>query len=300
MTETSLRTRGNLICTIRVEASSLRGDGGREYPRLIIPTRLDFSEIGNRVHFLFSIQTRLFLPDPDTRIADGLVECHPVAVRVPFMANPDFEFPLDLRCLERMEQHRRGDQKLRVYFNVLFVLLDTLQVQQGVVSHATKEVFQDFERQEVFLDITVPQSHWTRILPSLGWNSIDMIEIPIPSTLSEEFGKSADELQHARSYFVNGDYDKTVEHCRNAIEPVKVKLPELKKMAESETAYEWVREIGISTCEWIDKIYKKTRDLSAKPHHIPSMGHFDRHEAQTVLMFTVSFLAYLGRLLRSE
>jgi len=99
----------------------------------------------------------------------------------------------------------------------------------------------------------------------------------------DTFQNAQEELVQAQDYFMQGDYDKVVEHCRNALEPLKKLLPEIKTLLTN-SKYEWITEVGKATYEWIDKIYKKTRDVSSIPHHPPSIGHFSRFEAHGIMI----------------
>jgi len=161
----------------------------------------------------------------------------------------------------------------------------------------TRDIFTDYKDSWARFDIEIPQSHWLKVLKSFGYGFTKILELPNTSRIiGRDFAKSINEINLAQEYFNTGDYDKAVAHCRSAIEPIKNKLPELKKRIESDTEYAWVKEIGNATYDWIEKLYQKTRDLTSKAHHLPSVGHFSRHDAEPIMLVTIALLAYAGRL----
>ena len=147
-------------------------------------------------------------------------------------------------------------------------------------------------------DIEYPQLiHEGKVL-AIGYGKVYIIEIPFPEKIEAETFKNAqEELNQAQNYIIKGDYDKVVEHCRNALETQKKIIPALKNLLTN-SKYEWIDSVNQTTFEWIDKIYKKTRDISAIPHHTPSVGHFDKFEAMSILMVTTSLLLYISKLLK--
>ena len=303
MAEQSLTIRGYRCIKIRVEATRIRGEGGPEYPRLIIPAELDLSPIGPRgeeQHFaILNVQCGLFLQDPSLKIADAINNFSPNKVHfVGHSTTYEVEFPLDQYRIERIEEKRKDDLNITVSFHLITSLCMPQVIQRNDRQVTEEFLTTDFDSTSVRLSLDVPKSHWIeKVLPSLGYGEVRIVEIPLAEGIvARESPKSLDEFMHAQEYFDKGDYDKAVEHCRTAIEPIREILHRLKGMIESNTEYDWVKEIGEATCDWLDKIYKKTRNLTSKPHHLPSVGHFSRYDAEAILLVTTALIAYVGKL----
>ncbi len=289
---------------ISLEADKISGVGGPEYPRLIIPVEFTLRPDEDRgklkAYSLLWLQSSLHIEN--MKIGEGF--SGPIAE----YSWPDvrprqvtIEIPLDLYRLEKIEERRRDDIQFQLSGSAL------------VAEHPSVPKAGPNERQEYRRDVeehtkgqfditfSIPQSHWVyKILPGLGYGKVRLIEVPIPEKIVPDTLKNAEEeLVQAQSYFMQGDYDKAVEHCRNALEPLKNRLPGIKTLLTN-SKYEWITEVGQATYDWIDTIYKKTRDLSSIPHHPPSVGHFSRFEVQAILMVTIALLSYSGKLLNQE
>ncbi|MFQ6087542.1 MAG: hypothetical protein ACE5K0_01390 [Candidatus Methanofastidiosia archaeon] len=304
MTEYSFKIRNYSDCKIRVEETKIRAEGGPEYPRLIIPVRLDLNPIkgqqGKEQRFvILNVQGSLFLQDHTFKIADAIPNFNFYKVSYPPVSiTYTIEFPLDSYRIKKIEEKRKGNMKLKLDLRFLFGLYKSMVVEK----QDTKDFLTEFESIVVQINFNVFKSHWVeKLLPSFGYGKFKIVEVPIAaSIIGEEFSKSLEELVHAQKYFNIGDYDKAVEHCRTAIEPIKDKLPQFKSMIESNTEYEWVKDVGLSTYNWLDKIYKKTRNLTSKPHHLPSVGHFSRYDAEIIMLVVTALIAYVGRISTSN
>ncbi len=289
---------------ISLEVDCINGAGEPEYPRLIIPVEFTLrpAEDNGKIKAYSLLWLKSSLHIENIKIGEGFSE--PIAE----YSWPDIrprriiiEIPLDLYRLEKIEERRRENIQLRLSGSALVA-------EHPSVPQAIPNEQQEYKRDVACFtkgnfDITfdIPQSHWVeKILPGLGYGKVKLIEIPIPEKVMPDTFKNVQaELEQAQDYFIYGDYDKVVEHCRNAIEPLKNLRPQIKILLTN-SKYEWVTEVGQATYDWIDKIYTKTRNVSSIPHHLPSIGHFSRFEAQTILMVTIALLSYSGKLLNQK
>ncbi|GFP24771.1 hypothetical protein HKBW3S25_00208 [Candidatus Hakubella thermalkaliphila] len=305
MPEETLRVSGYRDNKVRVEVTEIRGEGGPVYPQIAVPLEFVLSAAEERsgeimFYDFLQVSGSLFLQNPAVKIGDSKSEFSPYRV---LSSNQSYtyrlEIPLTQYRIERIEEARRGDIQLRLDIDTSVALYNkplrlTIQIGEPI----SEGFVTGFKRARCSLNFAIPQSHWIdKVLPGLGYGKTRIIEIPLPEkAFPEIFPQALDELSHAQRYFNEGDYDKTVAHCRNAIEPVKKELEKFREQIASDTEYEWVKTLAEETFNWLDKLYKKTRDLTSKSHHIPSVGHFSRHEAESIILVTTALLNYVGNL----
>jgi hypothetical protein len=289
---------------VDLEVDRISGVGGPAYPRLIIPVEFTLRPAEDKgkikAYSLLWLQSGLYIEN--IKIGEGF--SGPIAEYSWPHVSPhqiSIEIPLDLYRLEKIEERRRDDIQFRLSSDALVAEHPSIPKAGPNEQQEYRRDVEGFTKGHFEITFSIPQSHWVdKILPGLGYGKVKLIEIPIPEKIVPDTIKNAqEELVQAQDYFVQGDYDKAVEHCRNALEPLKELLPEIKTLLRN-SKFEWVEEVGQATYDWIDKIYKKTRDVSSIPHHPPSIGHFSRFEAQAILMVTIALLSYSGKLLKQE
>ncbi len=287
---------------ISLEVDKMSGVGGPEYPRLIIPVEFTLrpSEDSGKIktYSLLWLQSGLHMEN--IKIGEGFSE--PIAeYSWPHLSARQIiiEIPLDLYRIEKMEERRQGDIQFRLSGSALVAEHPSVAKAGPNQKQEYRRDVGNFNKGSFNITFSIPQSHWVdKILSGFGYGKVKLIEIPFQEkSIPDTFKNALEEVIQAKNYFTHGDYDKAVEHCRNALEPLKGLLPDIKTLLTN-SKNEWVAEVGQATYDWIDKIYKKTRDVSSIPHHPPSVGHFSRFEAQAILMVTIALLSYTGKLLK--
>lgn len=249
---------------ISIEADRIRGEGGPEYPRLVIP--LEFilrpaEEEGEiRAYSLLWLKSNLYIDN--IKIGEGF--SGPIAeYSWPRGSSRQItiEIPLDSYRLEKIEERRRDDIQFRLSGSALIAEHPPVTMAGSNEKQEHRRDVESFTRGQFEITFSIPLSHWVdKVLPGLGYGKVKLIEIPTLEKIEPDTFKDAqEELVQAQDYFTQGDYDKTVGHCRSALEPLKKLLPEIKTLL-TDSKYEWVKEVGQTTYEWIDKIWKKTRD----------------------------------------
>jgi len=213
------------------------------------------------------------------------------------------EFDLDQNRISHIENSRKKDSKFRLNlkFQYAFVYPNIKNTERGTI---TQNLIGDIEvaNANIHSEILIPQSEWvSKFLPAFGWHSSKLIELPTTSDLlPSEYDASIKELGEAERFFNIGDYDKSVGHCRSALDPFKDRIKEIRKIIDSETESEWAEGSLSASLVWIEKLYKRTQPLTSKPHHPPTYGHFDRQEAQIIFLVTTSLIAYIGKIFQSK
>ena len=286
-----------------INPTTIQGVGGVMWPRLMLQVTLHINEEGDR-----------FWRDRVQAIAFGMltgelvVGSETIAHIRPYSINKkrpgnlgyatdeylQLEIELDARRIEWIEQQRAGkslEAKLRI----------ALQVQ---VFGNTKDLpnfsFGLVEASSIYGEIPLacPDTQWREnVLPGLGYGKVIALELPAVSVdACKELAHSFKALEKAQRHFQQGLYDDAVAACRVALDPFfemvekegepDKRIPKLKKS--------WERTIGAATYQWLDATLSAIKTTANKPHHSPN-PHFDRFEAQLLLVVTTAVIAYVAR-----
>lgn len=203
----------------------------------------------------------------------------------------NIEIPLDARRIEWLELKRAGksfEAKLRI----------SLQVQSfGHNQHTANFACGLLEVSTIQGEIpfTVPDTHWReRVLPGLGYGKLMIVELPAVSLeVCKALDHSYKALEKAQKRFALGLYDETVGSCRVALDQFFEQvdkgdgsgktIPKLKKS--------WESRLGEATYQWLNSSLGAIKADANKPHHSPN-NHFDRLEAQMLMMITTALISY--------
>lgn len=203
----------------------------------------------------------------------------------------NIEIPLDVRRIEWIESNRAGrsfDAKLRMNLEVQVFGRDTFiePISYGLLQVSSIQGDIPF---------TIPDTQWReKVLPGLGYGKVMIVEL---SAVSLESCKALDHsykaLEKAQKQFSLGLYDESVGSCRVALdrffEPVDKgdgsgkTVPKLKKS--------WEPRLGEATYQWLNSAFGAIKTEANKPHHSPNK-HFDRLEAQMLMMITTALISY--------
>ncbi|MDD2701160.1 MAG: hypothetical protein PHH36_07955 [Sideroxydans sp.] len=209
----------------------------------------------------------------------------------PYDTHLNIEVQLDPRRIEWLEQKRAGKS-----FEA------TLKIQLQVQSFGFNQHTKDFssgllEASTIQGDIrfSVADTHWReQVLPGLGYGKVMMVELP---AVSLEACKALDHsykaLEKAQKQLALGLYDDAVGSCRVALDqffeqvdkpddPGK-KIPKLKKS--------WELRLGEATYQWLNSSLGAIKAEANTPHHSPN-NHFDRLEAQMLMMVTTALISF--------
>jgi hypothetical protein len=203
----------------------------------------------------------------------------------------NIEIPLDALRIGWIESNRAGksfEAKLRINLEVQVFGRDT---RLEPISYGLLDV------SSIHGDIPfiVPDTHWReKVLPGLGYGKVMIVELPAVSLETcKELDHSYKALEKAQKQFALGLYDEAVGSCRVALdqffEPMDKgdgsgkTIPKLKKS--------WESRLGEATYQWLDSALGAIKTEANKPHHSPN-DHFDRFEAQMLMMITTALISY--------
>jgi len=266
---------------------------------LIIPFKIEFSGTPGGYNKRMSKAEVLFFKG-ELRAKNSSIFCGESIVFTNCIFSADqksieaqFQFSFSHEIINKIEKQRTGDLALSIAVTAQTAEYEEI-ILEGKKSHS---FITGFDKASGHVDFQIAQSNWVKnLLPQMGHQSFRLIELPTASQIiSAEYATSLKELDEARKYFLNGDYDKTVAHCRSALDPFKPKKDEIKKYVSSKSEFAWAKDVMEATDEWLLKLVKSTSHFTSKPHHIPSTGHFDRMDAEIIMMVTTAIIAYIGK-----
>lgn len=266
---------------------------------LVVPYRISFSGLGSRSKG-DNLKYEVLAVKGELRTQSGILVGYSIQLTNYWLSNSelsftgqlDFSFGYDV--IQKIEKVRKGDIEFHLSVN-----FQTAIFKEYSNGEKTRDYLNTgYDRASGHIDFTIPQSSWVNtILPQTGYGTFRLIELPATSSvIPSEYAISLGELEEAKKYFLNGDYDKTVAHCRSALDPFKAKKGEIKSYIKSKSEYAWVDDVQTATDEWLNKLVKSTSHFTSKSHHGPSVGHFGRTDAEIIMMVTTSLIAYVGKL----
>jgi len=275
---------------IQIDPSRISAEGGPDYPLLVVPLDNDLHPLGpadgsGMPYTILNASCELYVADQTHRLSEATaVTWAPQRVtRVNTAAQYTFEFPLDERRIHRIEELRDGGDlrlKLEVCFTLLLHPLVARVMEDGLlrsphrpVAGVTEDVRLEphIHFANATFHIEVAQSDWIKaVLPGLGYDRIQLIEVPRLGAEAGDFAKSVQALKRANEYFLRGDYGASVGDCRLAIEPIRKDLdlrgrkdcsPKLLALLTDKEESDFLEGIGTATGDWRLAYKANQRDI---------------------------------------
>lgn len=216
----------------------------------------------------------------------------------------DLQVDLTLEKLHQIEKARSSDLELKVSANI-FLEIQNDYTKRIISLFTDKEdrdnkelnFFTSIEQFQVDLNFKIAKSFWVEdILPKI-YKPFRLIQVPV---VNSRIGKSSlEELLKAEEYFLSGDYDKVVAHCRASLDPIRKKFKGLREWIKSgKTMEDWSDGIKFTTLQWLDSQFRLLADITNKSHHAEprSFGHFSRGDAEAIYLVTTGVVS-LGEVL---
>lgn len=281
-----------------IDPTEINSVGGPDNPKLQVwlNLELDPGEGKNlQAYILTSIEARFRVLNSPFDIATGTTTQY-CKVNRKYSWKLMLEFEFSAYKILKIEERRIDNLKSSISLNFRAIYFDSISL-PSVSSKKEVTVMTDMSQSQCNIELEIPQSLWiTKLLPGLGWKPSRLIELPSAIELiPEEYSQSLGELDKANEYYLRGDYDKVVAHCRSAIDPIKASWKDLKQVFKSESENKWIDAINTGTSDWLDTMINSTYQLCSKTHHNRSIGHFDRHSSQVILMITTAIIGYAGK-----
>jgi hypothetical protein len=299
---------------ISVEEVKISGRGGPEFPCLSIPVDIILRPLERepKIKACTILWIKSNLQIGDKKIGEGISEpMEEYSWPDPSPRNFLIEIPLDLYRIEKIEEQRNGDIQFRLLGSMLIAVHPSITRVGPDERQEYNRCVEQFAIGRIDIALNIPQSHWVdKILSNLGYGKVKLIEIPIPEKIVPDiFQKALNELQESKKYFIDGDYDKVVAHCRNAIqlipEVLPIDLPSTENSSFNNRVKIFFKQhlsnlLTDEKREAFQNIIKEIWSLSSIIHHPSPPDYFNRADAEAILQITTTLLAYVGKLLKKK
>lgn len=222
-------------------------------------------------------------------------------------AGYEIKTDLYLECskekLDLIERSRTGDLPLKIRTTVFLEIHNSLMdIRRGLADERNEDndgrsLLTSIESFYVEIDLKIGKSHWVENILSAIYEPFMLIQVP--RTNSIENSTSLAELSKAEEYFLLGDYDKVVGHCRSALQPIREKHKNLKEWIKNgKDLKDWGEGVVFSTYQWLDSQNRLLADITNKTHHTEplSFGHFSRSDAEAIFLVTVGVISVSERI----
>jgi len=228
---------------ISIDPANISANSGLEYPRLIIPIKLDLNPVKEsntkELNFvILNVQSELYLEDKDLKISDSVSGSFPHNVIGPnFGRTYNLEFPLDYKRISKIEEKRRNNLKIKLalHFTIGF--------------HA-ENFISNFEYCNAQIRLEIEQSYWvTKILPSLSFGEYFIIEIPKGN---KQIGDAWEYVKKAEECYRTWNTKGAFANCREVgtllDKIIKEKLyssPKIKKWKRSIEKFNYLSSLDL-------------------------------------------------------
>ncbi len=282
MTEGTLQIGSWSGNKIFIDSAKISANIGLEYPRLIIPVRLELNPIKEssaRVtnFIILNTEAELFLEDKHLKISDsvsGSYSYKVIAERLNTTYN--LEFPLDYKRISKIEAER----------------IDNLTLQLNL--HFTIGIYEQnfvgsFENSYAQMRIEIEQSYWVKnILPALNFGEYFIIEIPKGDQLINETWSY---IERADNCYKMWDAKGAFANCREVGTLLDRTMKE--KLSNNPILKKWKR--AIEKFNYLSSLNLHIEDvLNEEPKGIVNIN---KNDTEHILIVTKALLKYAEELL---
>ena len=203
-----------------------------------------------------------------------------------------FHIHLSSQTLHDIEEQRvDGDVKLVFSSRVL---VSTIVNDMKALAPPFETSFMDSGNDR--FEYLIPQSEWIKLLKSLRWSELELLEIPASRLrVIPVLARSLSRFEDAQNCFRQLDWEETMLNCRKAFEAIVQDKSGTSDMRQS-------RDVIISLvgegdkAERIDKLTKSLSDFLQLGRH-ENLPHISikRSDAELALRLTGALLSYFGQ-----
>jgi hypothetical protein len=201
------------------------------------------------------------------------------------------KFILNIHSLRHIEKYREGDVvfKVSIHGNIRRNDKNSGSSDYSPISGAE-------------IEFRIPQSNWILLLSNMHYESLKLVEIPLKHKhLKEAYDDIIYEFNNAEEHFKNQNYNDCVGACRKVMDSLTVNLKNFtKNEIVSNSNFKWLEKINKISLEYIDSTNKANSSVTSKPHHSGHKTPFNRFEAESIYLTTLSLMNYVGHLSNSN
>jgi len=270
---------------ISIDPSKIYANAGLEYPRLIIPVRLDLNPIKEsnaRVtnYIILDTKAELFLADKNLKISDSISGSYPYKVFAERLnATYNLEFPLNNKGISKIEGYRRDNLALQLNLKFSIGLYEQNFI--GSIDNSYTQI-----------GFQIEQSYWVKnILPSLNFGEYFIIEIPRGNKLINE---AWDYILKADDCYGRWDTKGVFANCREMGSLLDKVLKE--KLSNNPNIVKWER--SFSKFSHFVSLFLHVEDVKGnKPE-----GKVDvnKNDAEHILINSKALLKYAEELIKND
>jgi hypothetical protein len=197
--------------------------------------------------------------------------------------------------IERIEQSREGELRASLNLRAFFAV--------HIAGGIGVERFETARIEPIVF--TIPKSQWVeKLLPQLGYGRLELIEVRISNGIrAEGLPKAVQEVREARAYLANGDWEKAIAHCRNALEAIldsrPLQLTGVPKFSVKVNTFihEHLASLGEKQSKLLAEEMNLLWEVCSKAAHPSPPDYFKRADADFIVRNTTAILEYVSRLL---
>jgi hypothetical protein len=205
-----------------------------------------------------------------------------------------FHVELPAQIIHHIEERRAGgDVKLKVSSRVLVSEVFALN---GATTLKPPYESRFGDKGLDYFEYLLPQSEWLKLLKSLSWSELEILELPssrlraIPS-----LARALQRFEDAQQNFRNGDWEETMMNCRKAFEALVQGASGELDMSKAHQVFVSMLGPG-EKADLFNKLAKSLGDfLHLGRHETRPNISIKRADAEIALLLTGGLLIYLGQ-----
>ncbi|MHB8579159.1 MAG: tetratricopeptide repeat protein [Ignavibacteriaceae bacterium] len=317
MPDVSITVDSHIIGTFRIEVQNIWGESNSLYPSLSIlyslnlkprvfadqPENINSTSLEENYSMLNFTGDLYFVVKQNLKYKIANFSSDQIMnYSTGYELSHSFSIPLDYYRLKQLEEKRKGNLPIEFHFRALLGKHPRIPVNSKLQrENSIKELF----KSEFNLNLEIPESVWIEnILNKTGYANIKLIEVPIPKKIVPPIYQQAlKELEEANKYYNEGDYDKSISHCRRAIEiiPNAIQTDFGKENPSYNFRVKSFLDQHLSTFlskpkrDSMHSILTAIWNLSSVQSHSSPLEYFSRSDAEALIVISSVMLSYIGR-----
>ena len=270
---------------VSIDPAKISANAGLEYPRLIIPVRLDLNPIKesnarSTNYIILDTKAELFLADKNLKISDSISGSYPYKVfteRLNITYN--LEFILNYKSISKIEEYRSDNLALQLNLKFAIALYEQNFI-DAIDNSYTQIRFQ------------IEQSYWVKnILPNLNFGEYFIIEIPKGDKLIND---AWDYISKADDCYGRWDTKGVFANCREMGSLLDRVVKE--KLSNNPNTSKWER--SFSKFSHFVSLFLHVED--AKRNKTNEEIIVNKNDAEHILINAKALLKYAENLLRER
>jgi len=289
---------------VTFDVTNINSIGDFEFPVLVIPIELTVTAVMTNqkppaVHPISLLRIAGEFSSPQHRVVARFQEEIGITATHPHIATPRhcrIEIPLDLQTVTKIEESRSGDLQCALSLRPLIAIHSPELNNGGAQSFS-------IGRMDVCA-FNIPQSHWIRLLPHFGYGGLEILEVRYGSGVTAfQLPRSVQEIQLAKKYLRDHDWDKAVSQCRRAVEIIlDSKQPSLPPQTVFRVRVETfigdhLKGLNDRQARLLTEQMRMIWEVASEVTHANSTAPCKKADAEFIVRATMALVEYFDKLL---